>query len=283
MSHQAARESWNPRRPGGIAAIAAKTWAVLRITVLSRLAYLGEILVRTIFLVLVLFTFTQLWRATDRGQDVAGITGFTIAQLIWYLAFTEAIMLSAGRYEQEVDREVRSGDIAYRLARPLPYPLYHLGATLGERLLRFVLNLMVGIGVALVIVGPIPLAPLSVVAALSAALLGFVVDWILSFAISLLAFWIESTDGLHLLYSRALMLLGGMLIPLDAYPAWLGALAGALPFQYLVYQPARLFVRTDIEGWLHVVGVQALLGLAGLIPLLIIYRYGLRRVAAQGG
>jgi ABC-2 type transport system permease protein len=271
------------RRPGGITAMIAKTWAVLRITIASRFAYLGELLLRTIFLVLILFIFTQLWRVTDRTQDVAGITGFTIAQLIWYLAFTEAIMLSAGRYEQEVDREVRSGDIAYRLARPLPYPLYHLGAMLGERMLRFGLNLLVGIGVALIVVGPIPLAPLSIAAALSAALLAFVVDWVIAFAISLLSFWIENTDGLHLLYSRALMLLGGMLIPLDAYPAWLGAIARALPFQYLVYQPARLFVQADVSGWLHVMGMLTLLGVAGLIPMLITYHYGLRRVAAQGG
>lgn len=282
MSHSA-NDSWRLRRPGGVNALIAKTGAVLRITITSRFAYVGELLTRTIFLVLILFIFTQLWSVTDRSQDVSGITGFTIPQLIWYLAFTEAIMLSAGRYEQEVDREVRSGDIAYRLARPLPYPLYHLGAMLGERLLRFGLNLIVGIGVALIVVGPIPLTPLSIVAALSAALIAFVADWIIAFAISLLSFWIENTDGLHLLYSRALMLLGGMLIPLDAYPAWLGAIARALPFQYLVYQPARLFVQPDASGWLRVVAVLALLGAAGLVPMLIFYHYGLRRVAAQGG
>lgn len=274
---------WALRRPGGLAALLAKTWAVLRITIAARMAYLGELLVRTIFLVLILFIFTQLWRATNQTQDISATTGFTIPQLIWYLAFTEAIMLSAGRYAQEVDREVRSGEIAYRLARPLPYPLYHLGAMLGERLLRFGLNLLVGLGVAVAVVGPIRLAPLAVLAALSAALLAFVVDWIFSFTISLLSFWVENTDGLHLLYSRMLMLLGGMLIPLDAYPAWLGRIAQALPFQYLVYQPARLFVQTEVSGWWSVAGVLGLMGMIGLVPLLLVYHCGLRRVAAQGG
>jgi ABC-2 type transport system permease protein len=271
------------RRPGGLAAMTSKTWAVLRITLASRLAYMGEVLVRTIFMVLVLYTFTQLWQATNQSQDVLSATGFNISQLIWYLAFTEAITLSVSRMDREVDREVRSGDLAYRIARPLPYPLYHLGASLGDRVLRFVLNLLVGIGVALVFVGPVQITFLGLIAGLSTALVAFVVDFVYSFSISLLSFWVEDTDGLHLLYSRCAMILGGLLIPLDAYPDWLGNIARALPFQYLVYQPARLFVQGDVSQWLNVIAVQLLLVGIGLIPLVVLYRAGLQRVSAQGG
>jgi ABC-2 type transport system permease protein len=272
------------RRTGGLRELLRKTWAVLRITIATQLAYIGEIVVRSLFLVLILFIFTQLWRATNASQNVGALTGFAIPQLIWYLAFTEALMISAAALgETEVDREVRSGDIAYRLARPLPYPLYHLGAMLGERLLRFAINLCIGCLVALLVVGPIRIAPLSLVAALSTAIVGFGIDWIWSFTISLLAFWFEDTSGLHLLHRRAQMLLGGMLIPLEAYPAWLESITRALPFQYLVYQPARLFVQADISGWLNVLLIQALIGAVGLLPLLLLYRVGLRRVSAQGG
>jgi ABC-2 type transport system permease protein len=280
-----ATSPWDLRKPGGLDALARKTWAVLRITVATRFAYLGEILIRSLFLVLILFIFTQLWQATNMSLDVGALTGFSIPQLIWYLAFTEALIISAtpALSESDVDREVRSGDIAYRLARPLPYPLYHLGAMLGERLLRFALNLGVGCLVALAVVGPIPFAASALAAALSTAMFGFVVDWIWSFTISLLAFWVEDTTGIHLLYRRAQMLLGGMLIPLEAYPDWLSTIVQVLPFQYLVYHPARLFVHTSAAGWLNVLAIQALLALAGLIPLLVLYRLGLRRVSAQGG
>lgn len=272
------------RRPGGWAAAAGKTWAVLCITLASRFAYLGEIAVRTLFLALIIFIFTQLWYATDASAGgVQALTGFSVAQLIWYLVFTEAIVTSASRYMLEVDREVKSGDIAYRLARPLAYPLFHFGAVLGERMLRFGLNLVIGGSVALMVVGPISLAPLGVLAALVTALLAFVIDFVISFMIGTLAFWVEDTSGLHLLYSRALMILGGLLIPLDAYPDWLGRIARTLPFQYLVYQPARLFVAGSAEGFLRTLGTQILLGAAVLLPMLFVYRLGLRRVSAQGG
>lgn len=277
----AAGAEWALRSPGGPLATARKFWAVLTITIATRFAYLGELLLRTIFLVLILYIFTQLWRTTGRSQDVAGMTGFTIPQLIWYLAFTEAIMTSATL--PEVDHEVRSGDIAYRLARPLPYPIYHLAALMGERLLRFAINLIVGAAVALVVVGPIQLTALALAAGISTAVLSFVVDRLIAFTIGLLAFWVEDVSGLYLLYSRALMILGGMLIPLEAYPEWLRRIAAALPFQYLVYGPARLFVRPDAAAWLRLVGVQALMGGVSLALMLVVYHIGLRRVSAQGG
>lgn len=276
-------EQWQLRRPGGPLALLRKCWAVLSITVAARFAYLSELLVRTVFLVLVLYIFTQLWRATNASstEGVQGLTGFSIAQLIWYLAFTEAMVMSASPLD--IDREVRSGDIAYRLARPLPYPLYHLSAMLGERLLRFGLNLLVVGVVALLVVGPVNITPLALLAALSTAVVALFADRMIAFVIGLLSFWVEDVSGLYLLYSRAVMLLGGTLIPLEAYPSWLATIAGALPFQYLMYYPARLLVRADLQSWLHVLGVQALVIAVTLVPLLVIYRLGLRRVNAQGG
>lgn len=267
------------RRPGGWTATLSKGWSVFLITLQTNVAYVGELLVRSIFIVMILFIFTQLWRAT--GQS--GKTGFSLTQLIWYLAFTEAIMTSADTGKGEVDREVRSGDIAYRLSRPLSYPIYQLSAALGQRVLRFTLNLLIGIAVTFVMVGPLQTGPAAFFFAVTAALLSFLADWVWTFTISLLSFWFEDTFGLHLLWRRALMILGGMLIPLEAYPAWLGDIARALPFQYLVYGPARLFVIPDLHAWLQVCGAIALLGIVGIIPLLAVYRLGLRQVSAQGG
>jgi len=276
-----ANGQWPLRKPGGILALARKFWAVMTITIATRFAYLGELLVRSIFLVLILFIFTQLWQATAQTRDILSITGFTIAQLIWYLAFTESIATSVTT--PEIDVEVRSGDIAYRLARPLPYPVYHLGAMLGERVLRFTMNLAVGCFVAWIVVGPIQITPFALAAALSTAVVSFVADRMIVLTIGLISFWVEDVSGLYLLYSRAVMILGGMLLPIEVYPTWLQRVAAALPFQYLMYYPARLFVGADLRTWLHVLGAQLLIVGMILLLLMLIYHLGLRRVSAQGG
>jgi ABC-2 type transport system permease protein len=271
------------RRPGGAWRVVTKVWGVLWITLVARLAYLGELLIRSIFMLLILYIFTQLWRATGASVDLQATTGFSLAQLIWYLAFTEAIALSSSFRYDEVDREVRSGDIAYRLARPMPYPAFHLGAYLGDRLVRFVITLALGVVVARVVAGPVSLQPLSVLAALLAAVVGFCVDWVFTFTLALLAFWFEDTSGLQLLYRRAVMLLGGMLVPLEAYPDWLADVCRALPFRYIMYEPARLFVAPAPGALPHLLLAQVAFGAAGLLPLLLVYWRGLRRASAQGG
>ena len=274
------------RRPGWTAPwrVGRKLWAIAAATVRSQLEYLSEQLWRTLFLVIILYVFTQLWHATDRFQDVRVSTGFSIAQLIWYLAFTESIIMSSpGLRANAVDQEVRTGGVAYRLSKPIPYPLFWFGNDLGERAVRFLVHLFVGCIVALVVVGPIPLSLAGVLKALILVALGAVADWTWVFSISMLSLWVEDTFGLHLLYRRMLMLLGGMLLPLEAYPDWLEAICRKLPFAYLVYHPSRFFVAPEAAGWWKAVGMVSLIAAVGLVPLLLVYRIGLRRVSAQGG
>src|SRR5206468_11897150 len=101
------------RRPGGLRPAAAKYAALFAAGIHNQLAYWGEWLLRGVFLVMVLFVFLQLWEATYRAQGKATIAGFTLPQMLWYLALTESIVLSRPRVNQAIDQEVRTGDIAY--------------------------------------------------------------------------------------------------------------------------------------------------------------------------
>jgi ABC-2 type transport system permease protein len=133
------------------------------------------------------------------------------------------------------------------------------------------------------LVGPIRLERSALLFGAIAIFGSFIADLVWTHAISFLSFWIEDTMGLHLLYRRLLMLLGGMFLPLDAYPAWLRAIAEAVPFRALVYDPIRLLFRPSADVFVHVISQQLFWTCIGLIPMAIAYRLGLRRVAAQGG
>src|SRR4029079_1636901 len=125
----------------------------------SNLAYLGEVATRTLFLAVILYIFLELWRVTYGETGTATLGGLTLAQMLWYLAMTEAITLSTPRVAQEVDQDVRTGALAVQLIRRLEYPLARLWATLGERVVRFGLNAAVGSAIALAFVGPIGFMP----------------------------------------------------------------------------------------------------------------------------
>lgn len=264
--------------------IATRKYAWLGLTsARSNLAYLAEVAARTLFLGVILFIFLQLWRATYAESGAERLGGLTLPQMLWYLAITEAIILSAPRVSHEVDQEVRTGALAVQLVRPLSYPLARLGMTLGERLVRFALNAGVGALVALVLVGPVPVAPQGL-AMFAAALLGaFVLDFLALFLVGLGAFWMEDTSGLALIYSRLTMILGGMLLPLELFPEAVQPLLRALPFAGIVYGPARLFVRPDAAFLADLLVRQGVAVAAFALAVAAVYRAGIGRIHANGG
>jgi ABC-2 type transport system permease protein len=260
-----------------------KYLAVGRVTVANQTAYLGEMLVRTIFLGLILYVFVQLWTVTYEAMGRQSVAGFSVAQMVWYLMVTESILLSRPRMTIEIDQEVRAGDVAYQLIRPYDYVLFRLAAYLGERLLRIATCLAVGAPLAFLYVGPVPFDPAALGGALALLALGLLVDFAGSIAIGLCAFWVEDTQPLTLLYDRSIMLLGGLLLPLELFPDWIASILAALPFQLLLYAPARMVVSGDVAPL-----PGALLGLGLTLALVyglvrIIYARAVRRLHAHGG
>src|SRR5438270_9051324 len=117
-----------------------KYLAVGRLRLMGALMYDRDVLVRSAFMVVALVVFVQLWTTTYTRTGLAQVQGFTLRDLVWYLVVTEVVALSTPRVAATIDTEVRSGDVAYALARPYSYPLYHLAAFWGETLLRLPIN-----------------------------------------------------------------------------------------------------------------------------------------------
>jgi ABC-2 type transport system permease protein len=263
--------------------VIAKYLAVGRVTLATQGAYRSEMLLRTLFLALILYIFVQLWSVTYEALGRQSVAGFSVAQMIWYLMVTESILISRPRMTLEIDGEVRAGDIAYQLIRPYDYVLFRLARYLAERLLRLLICLAAGTALALLYVGPVPLGPAGLAAALLVLALGMLIDFAGSIAIGLCAFWVEDTQPLTLLYDRAIMLLGGLLLPLELFPGWLADPLARLPFQLLLYAPARLAVSGDLTplpGALVQLALT-LVAVAGLVRL--VQARALRRLHANGG
>jgi ABC-2 type transport system permease protein len=249
----------------------------------SNIAYLGEVVTRTIFLGVVLYIFMQLWRVTYAQTGAERLGALTLPQMLWYLAMTESITLSGPRVAQDIDQDVRTGALAVQLIRPLSYPLYRLWTTLGERLVRFLLNSVVGALIALLFVGAIPFTLGGLLIFAPALLLAFVLDFLGHFLIGLAAFWLEDTSGLFLIYSRITMILGGMLLPLELFPVSWQPLLKALPFASIVYGPSHLFVQPDLAFLGDLVLRQGIAILIYTGCVMLVYRAALKRIHANGG
>lgn len=259
----------------------AKYSAIARINLLNNLAYAAELAYRSLFMIVILIVFIQLWRTTFDVTGSDRIAGLSLSDTIWYLVMTETIMLSKIRFASKIAEEVRDGSLAYTVSRPYSYMLYHFAYGLGDALLRLAINFTAGAILVSVLVGPMPQTSLPAV--FVTIILAVVLDFCINGMLGLLAFFTEDVDSFVLIYNKILFILGGMMIPLDFFPAWLRDLSTALPFSYAIYAPARIFVQFDWNRWVGVVLGQVAWIAMFAVALRLMFRWGMRRVSINGG
>ncbi|TYP57676.1 ABC transporter permease [Thermosediminibacter litoriperuensis] len=260
-----------------------KYMAAAALSAKNYLAYTSEVIFRSGFLVVILFVFVNLWTVTYSRSGAGVIAGFDLRQMLRYLVFTESIVISRPRVHQKVEEDIRTGAVSYTLARPYNYLLFQLSVSFGERMVRFMCTLLVGYAVMTIMIGPyipglsaLPFLAVTVALAMLADLIGMI-------AVGLLAFWVEDVSPFFLVYSRLQMLLGGMIIPITLFPSFLRRLSEWLPFRFMVYAPARLFVDFDLNrAWGVAVG-QILVCLLLFLIGMSVYRMGVKRLDVNGG
>jgi ABC-2 type transport system permease protein len=97
-------------------------------------------------------------------------------------------------------------------------------------------------------------------------------------------FWFLEVTSLLYIVNTVNFFVSGQMLPLDVLgEPWAGLLK-ALPFKYMAYFPAVVFLG-KVQGWDLVWGLVAEAGWAAFFIVLsrLFYRWGLRRYSAYGG
>lgn len=217
----------------------AKYLAIAGAAVRRALAERAVLAGRVVFLGVILFIFSRVWE-TVIGAGPVAIAGAGKTELIWYLAVTEWCVLSVPPSFLAIEAEVRSGDVACRLVRPVSYVGAQLAEAFGETALRLAVLGPAAAGFALVIAGGWPAEPSGLLLALPLGVLSSVFAVLAMAAIGLSAFWIVDTSPVFWIWQKLAFLLGGLLLPLELYPDWLRALARLSPFPAMLWGPGRM-------------------------------------------
>ncbi len=261
---------------------ADKYFSIFKIQLETRLAYPLDLATQSLTIVIFMWVFVQLWRTTYASAGQSSIGGLTLRETLWYLMLAETIMVSKPRLSRRIAEMVKDGSIAYLLNKPYNFLLYQVSLGLGDSLVHGIFNALAGGAIVWLLLGPPP-DPRGWPLALICVLLAWLLDFYISILIGLSAFVAEEVSAFEWIYSKLLLLIGGVLIPLDFFPSWLRSAAQSLPFAYTIYAPARLFVDPQIPRFLATLGGQAawLLVLGCLVWLA--YRAAAGRLSVNGG
>lgn len=260
----------------------SKYYEVAKIHVLEKVSYSWNQVFFGLIIGIVLFVFVHIWQAIYAGKPT--IEGFSIAQMIWYLAFAEIIIFSGGGQGIErIGEDVKSGVIASSLTKPLNFVGKEFAVSLANFAYTFLISGLIAFAVAYLLVGPIPFyfasIPLLVLTLIGAALLNFTI--VIFFG--LFAFWFEDVSSIYFIYQKFLFILGGMFVPLDVYPVWIQGFVKYLPFSFIMYMPAKLFVHFEWNSFLTAIIGQVGWILVAALLLALIYNKGIKKVNINGG
>ena len=256
---------------------------VLRTAARQQWVYRAELAMRAVQMVLFMGIFVALWSTAFGVSGRAELAGYSLAEVVWYLAMTETIALSTSRVFIEIGEAVKAGGVAYQLARPLSYPLYQVANSLGNSTPRFALNLLTATAVAGLGTGQWPGSLRGILAFVVMAALALLLDSLIAVLIGLLAFWIEEVTPAFWIYQKLLFTVGGLFLPLEMFPQWLRRLTRWLPFQFITYAPARAFVDFEPGFVLRAAAGQVayVAALSALVAL--VWGRARRRLVIHGG
>jgi len=260
----------------------SKYSAFVRIGIARGLSERGELFGRAVFLPVILGVFTSLWRVVGEPGASASIRQRP-DELVWYLAITEWIALSAPLMHLEMQEDVVRGDIASQLPRPVSY----VGATfcqaLGMLCVRMSVLGVVAAAAAYGATGTWPNAEALVCTSVFGAS-GMVLIIEMYLCLGIAAFWISDVTPLYWVWQKLLFVLGGLLMPVEYYPAWIQRIGAFTPFPAFLSSPAS-FMLHPVE--LRTAAALALqLGFWSMFMAIVTYwlfQRALRRVQVYGG
>lgn len=209
--------------------------AAARVAARHAWATRGDAFGRTAFLGVLLFIFGRLWHsvAADGGTQDA-------RAYLWYLAVTEWVLLSVPGVHLDVMADVRSGDLAYRLSRPVSYVGTRVAEAMGTLFVRMAILGPASFAYAWIFSGGLPDDPRGLALGVPLGLLAGTFGVAAQAGIGLTAVWIQDVSPVYWVWQKLAFVLGGLILPLHLYPGWLRAFAAWTPFSAFLNGPARV-------------------------------------------
>lgn len=253
----------------------------------TALEYRINFLISLISAAFPIFIQTFLWTAIYRNSAEQVVYGYSYRQMIAYtfLAGLVARLVRTG-FEYEIMEDVKSGKYSKFLVQPLGYFPYRLCSYFGQKLpgQMMILGILAAILLGLTLFWGFPLELSRVLAFLVTLLLAVVLNFLIFYCFSAVAFWIVEIGFLFEGIRIVTVLLSGGIFPLEVFGYRFLQVVSLLPFKYTVSFPINVLNGKVLPaGVIEGIAIQ-FLWIAGTLFLAnVLWRQGGRRYVAVGG
>lgn len=204
----------------------------------------------------------------------------TISQAVTFMWLGQALLqLLPWAIDKEIETQIRNGNIAYEMIRPLHlYNLWFarsLAMRLAPTLLRCIPIFIIG-GVFFGLTAPISWE--AAVAFVLSVTLAFFLSAAMITLVIISLFWTLSGEGIQRLLPHCTVLLSGMVVPLPLFPEWMQPFLNIQPLRGVMDIPCRLYTGViPTSEAAYYLGFQ----LAWMIALVVLGRLLLQKAIKQ--
>lgn len=273
----------------------AKYWRIFRVSLIERLVYRGDFFLSTVLRFLPMVTTILLWEAIFAGSGQTELGRFSRNQMIAYLLLVHISRMfsSMPGLAFGIAKDIRDGTLKKYLLQPLDMLAYLLTYRAAHKV-AYIVTAALPYGLLFFLcreyfqdpdTGLYRLPDAATFAAyIVSLLLAFLIGFYFEACIGTIGFWFLEVTSLLYVVNTLNFFISGQMFPLDLLPAPWNTLMKLLPFQYMAYFPATVFLG-KVTGTDLVIGLIGELAwaLAFMILARVLYRIGLRRYSAYGG
>jgi ABC-2 type transport system permease protein len=210
----------------------------------------------------------------------------SFTNMSWYLGLAQMVLFLSPRLVSVIDEDIRSGDVAYFLTRPLPYFWVRFSEGAGSLVGMCGIYFTLGTAFIYLLAGGWPDSGVTpILVALPCLFTANLIHLLFQLCCGLSAFWTHEANTVYYAYQKMFLLLGGCYMPLSLYPWFLsGDILKFLPFSAMMNGPCSLVFADHLgTAWIQLIFLQIFwCGMAGLLAHKT-YNICLRRMEINGG
>ncbi len=264
-------------------------WTILKISLEERFVYRGDFALGTLMRFLPIITQVFLWYAIFEAAGKSQIEAYTANGVVAYYmltmisrAFSSMPGLCTG-----IALQVRDGEIKKYLIQPIDLLGFLLITRIAHKLCYYVIALIPFAFVFFLCRGFFESGwpdPPMLCAYFLSLVMGFLLGFFIEASLGLVSFWFLEVTSLIFVYNLLNFFLSGHMFPLDLLPEWASQYVSLLPFRYLAYYPAAIFLGTiePDQVW-QGLAVEACWLIAFIIIARIMLHRGIHRYSGFGG
>jgi ABC-2 type transport system permease protein len=254
--------------------------SIFKISVLHTLRNYKLLIGLSIFEVTCLLIFAHIWKI---AATRVGATDLSPTSLLWYIAFNEWVLIAVPDIELDMEHELKSGQLAYYLPRPISYLGSKLVEGCGALFINMVVLGIVAFVFAWIWTGILPLSLPSFALMVLMGFLGGFLSLVFTMVVGMSAFFVNEVEPWRWVWEKLLFVFGGLMLPLTTYPELLQTISKWSPFSPILGGRSGLVFNFEAPQILFIVLSTCVWSTLGLLLLCALYRKGLKQLNIQGG